>query len=79
MDLGHLTIRATCDFDRRGVTLTEEIDVPFQRIELSIIYDGSASEADVARVTAELNKFCPLSKLFVQAGAQLVQTWTPKS
>ncbi len=43
VDLGHLTISATCDFDRRGVTLTEEIDVPFQRIELSIIYDGSAS------------------------------------
>ncbi|MHA1564270.1 MAG: OsmC family protein [Alphaproteobacteria bacterium] len=79
VDIGHLTISATCDFDRRGVTLAEEIDVPFQRIELAITYDGSASEAEVAQVTAELNKFCPLSKLFVQAGTELIQTWTPKA
>ncbi len=78
VDLGHLEISATCDFDRRGVTLAEEIDMPFQRIELAITYDGTASEAEVAQVTAELNKFCPLSKLFVQAGTELVQTWTPK-
>ena len=76
VDIGHLAISATCDFDRRGVTLTEEIDVPFQRIELNIAYDGSADEADVARVAAEVKKFCPLSKLFSCAGTEIVETWT---
>ena len=30
LDIGNLIIDAVCDFDRRGVTLQEEIDVPFQ-------------------------------------------------
>lgn len=77
--MGHLTIAASCDFDRRGVTLSEEIDVPFQRIELKITYDGPASEAEVARVAAEVKKYCPLSKLFTGAGTEIVETWTPKN
>ena len=79
VDLGHLSISATCDFDRRGVTLAEEINVPFQRIELTISYDGAASEADIARVAAEVRKFCPLSKLFTGAGTEIVESWTPKT
>ena len=79
VDLGHLTINATCDFDRRGVTLSEDIAVPFQRIELKIAYDGTASEADVARVADEVKKYCPLSKLFTNAGTEIVETWAPKS
>ena len=34
IDIGHLKISAVCDFDRRGVTLSEEIETPFQTIEL---------------------------------------------
>ena len=52
--------------------------VPFERIELTIAYDGTASEADVARVAAELKKFCPLAKLFTAAGTEIVETWTPR-
>ena len=78
VDLGHLTINAICDFDRRGVTLSEDVDVPFQRIELKIAYDGTASEAQVARVAGEVKKYCPLSKLFTNAGTEIVETWTPK-
>ncbi len=79
VDLGHLTVNAVCDFDRRGVSLTEEIDVPFQRIEMTVAYDGPASEVDAARVATEVSKFCPLSKLFSQAGTELSQTWHRKT
>ncbi len=75
VDIGHMTISATCDFDRRGVTLTEEIDVPFQRIELKVACDGPASQPEIDRVAADVAKYCPLSKLFRQAGTEIVETW----
>jgi uncharacterized OsmC-like protein len=73
--MGHLTISATCEFDRRGVTLAEEIDVPFQEITLTIQADGTASQEDIDRVAAEVAKFCPLSKLFRGAGTTLTEIW----
>ena len=75
LDIGHLHITAVCDFDRRGVTLTEEIAVPFQRIELTVEADGDVSDADLARLNAEVMKYCPVSKLFRQAGTEIVETW----
>ncbi len=76
VDIGHLTISTVCDFDRRGVTLAEEIEVPFQAIQLSVVCDGPATQADIDRVAAETAKYCPLSKLFRQAGTEITETWT---
>lgn len=75
VDIGHLEIFAVADFDRRGVTLTEEIDVPFQCIKLTVLSDGSASQEDLERVSAEVAKFCPLAKLFRNSGTDLVEVW----
>lgn len=75
VDIGHLEISAVADFDRRGVTLTEEIDVPFQRIELTVLADGSGSPEDLQRVSVEVAKYCPLAKLFRSAGTELVEVW----
>lgn len=75
IDVGHMQITVTCDFDRRGVTLAEEIDVPFQRIDLDIAVDGTASEDDLVRLAAEVEKYCPLSKLFRAAGTEIVEHW----
>ncbi len=75
LDIGHLYITAVCDFDRRGTTLTEDIAVPFERIELTVEADGDVSNADLARLNAEVTKYCPVSKLFRQAGTEIVETW----
>ncbi len=64
IDIGHLEIDAVCDFDRRGVTLAEEIDIPFTAATLTVRADGPASAEALVRVGAETEKFCPLSKLF---------------
>ncbi|MDA4846028.1 OsmC family protein [Hoeflea poritis] len=77
IDIGHLDISAKCAFDRRGVTLEEEIDVPFTRIELTVTSNGSASADDLTRLAAEVRKFCPLSKLFTGAGTEIVEIWQP--
>ena len=78
IDIGHLSISAVCDFDRRGVTLQDEIDVPFTKVVLKIETGETVSQADLDRLTAEVSKFCPLSKLFRQAGTVIDEEWTSK-
>ena len=78
VDIGHLAISAVCDFDRRGVTLEEEIDVPFQSVTLTVEADGDATDAELQAVAAEVAKYCPLAKLFRQAGTELKETWKRK-
>lgn len=75
VDIGHLKIEATCDFDRRGVTLEEEIEVPFSAIAVTVLASGSASLEDINRVADETEKYCPLSKLFRTAGTRLEVVW----
>ena len=76
VDIGHLTIDSVCDFDRRGVTLKEEIEVPFKSILLTVVSDGTADQAALDRVAQDVEKFCPLSKLFKAAGTQVEVHWS---
>lgn len=75
VDIGHLSIDIECDFDRRGVTLAEEIAVPFVKVVQTVVADGSASEEELLKVAEETAKFCPLSKLFEEAGTTLETQW----
>ena len=79
IDIGHLTITAECEFDRRGVTLQEEIDVPFSKVMLNIKSDASVSREDLDRLSVEVSKFCPLAKLFRQAGTVIEENWNSTS
>ena len=76
IDIGHLDIEAKYDFDRRGVLLTEEVNVPFPKIVLNIVSDGPATEAELQRVSTELAKFCAVSKVFREAGTEIVENWS---
>lgn len=76
VDIGNLSIDAQCAFDRRGVTLSEEIATPFTAITLNVSADGGASQEALERVGREVAKFCPLSKLFEAAGTKLEVKWT---
>ncbi|WP_235913063.1 OsmC family protein [Oceanomicrobium pacificus] len=74
-DIGHLTIDARCAFDRRGVTLQEEIDTPFKAVSVDVMADGRADQAALDRVAEETEKYCPLSKLFRAAGTKVEIRW----
>ncbi len=78
VDIGHLDISVVCDFDRRGVTLAEEIEVPFQNIVLTVEANGNATQDELDRVALEVAKFCPLSKLFRNAGTNIEENWKCK-
>ncbi len=78
VEIGHLKIDAEFDLDRRGVLLQEEIEVPFKAVRLAVHCDGAASQAEIDQVAIETEKFCPLSKLFRNAGADVTVTWHAK-
>ena len=75
VDIGHLAFEMEVDFDRRGVLLMEEVDVPFTAIRLMVTSDGSATEEELADVARETEKFCPISKLYEKSGTNLTVTW----
>ena len=76
VDIGHLEIDATCEFDRRGVTLQEEIEVPFKAVTLNVRSNGTADQAALDQVAFETEKYCPLSKLFKAAGTDVAVNWS---
>ena len=70
-----LSLAANAVFDRRGVMLQEEIAVPFPEITLTINVTTAASEAALAKVKADLGRFCPVSKVVRQSGTKLKEVW----
>ena len=75
VDIGLLSFDMEVDFDRRGVLLLEEVDLPFKAIRLTVTADGAASADDLRRVGEETDKYCPISKLYANAGTDLTVTW----
>ncbi len=78
VDIGHLSIKLRCEFDRRGVTLEKEIDLPFSKIDMIVESDGNATQAQLDEVAREVAKYCPLSKWFRQSGTELNEEWSLK-
>ncbi|WP_417523639.1 OsmC family protein [Marinovum sp.] len=74
-DIGNLAFEMEVDFDRRGVLLMEEVEVPFTAVRLDVAADGPCSEDALQEVAAETAKFCAISKLFEAAGTDLSVTW----
>lgn len=75
VDIGTLDFHMEVDFDRRGVLLIDEVEVPFTAIRLTVTASGPASQAELDRVAAETEKYCPISKLYERAGTDLTVTW----
>lgn len=76
LNIGHLSIDAKCYFDRGGVTLQEEVDVPFEKVVLEVVSEGGeVSQEQLDQLAVEVGKYCPLAKLFTHAGTVIDQTW----
>ena len=75
VDLGTVTIDAECQFDRRGVLLQEEIDVPFPDITLTVNCNSPVTQEQLTRVGEETARFCAIAKLFDAAGSNLTVNW----
>ena len=75
IDLGKVTIDADCKFDRRGVLMEAEIDIPFPEITLTVNCDTPASQDDLTLVGQETDKYCAIAKLFKASGTNLTVNW----
>ena len=78
VDIGNLEFEMEIDFDRRGVLLQEEVEVPFKAIRLDVAASGGASLEELAAVAAETEKYCAVSKLYKNAGTDVEVHWTKK-
>jgi uncharacterized OsmC-like protein len=76
VDLKALSVRLEADFDRRGVTLQEEVEIPFPTGTLYIDITTDADAAAIETVKRELAMFCPVSKVIRAAGTELTEVWT---
>lgn len=75
VNISAMSIDAEAAFDRRGTQLMEEIEVPFPKIRLVINVVTDASAAEIEKVKADLHRFCPVAKVFRNAGTQIEEVW----
>jgi uncharacterized OsmC-like protein len=61
VEIAAMTVEADVGFDRRGVTLKADVDVPFPDITLTINVTTTASATEIDKIKHDLAKFCPLA------------------
>lgn len=75
VDIKAMKIRLEADFDRRGVTLAEDIAVPFPAMTLFIDVTTDATQAQIDQLRHELQMYCPIAKIVRASGTQLSEVW----
>jgi putative redox protein len=73
--LEEMRIDIASTFDRRGVTLAEEVERPFKDMRLTIRVRTDATAEQIETLKADLAKFCPVSKVIRAAGVQVSEDW----
>ena len=68
-------IEALADFDRRGVMMQDEVDVPFPKIVLTISGKADVDEATLEKIKTDLGKFCPIAKVIRGSGTEIEEIW----
>ena len=79
VDIDSMSVRVEAQFDRRGVTLAEEIPVPFPSVTLHIDLVTGADAAAVEKVKRDVQKFCPLSKVLRASGTEVKEEWNVRA
>ncbi len=75
VEIEDMAVKAEARFDRRGVALAEDISLPFPEIVLTIDLTTGAGEAAIEVVKADLRKYCPVSRVFTEAGTNVITNW----
>jgi len=75
LDIQSLEINLVMDFDRRGVTLIEEIKVPFPAMLIKAKLTTNADEQMISDFREQLACYCPLSQMIRASGTVLNEEW----
>jgi uncharacterized OsmC-like protein len=76
--IARMDIALTADFDRRGVTLAEEVEWPFSNIIMDIEVTTDATKDQIETLRTELEKFCPIAKVLRGSGITITENWSVK-
>ena len=71
-----LNIRLEADFDRRCVTMMEDIAVPFPAMLMHVDVTTAATSEQIEQIKKELAMYCPIAKLIRASGTVLTENWT---
>lgn len=73
--LESMDISIDAAFNRLGVTLQEEIDLPFPDLNLRIEVTTDASDEQIEIIKQDLPKYCPVAKMIEAAGTKIDTEW----
>jgi len=73
--LHDMQLRVEADFDRRGVTLEEDVAVPFPAMKLTVDVRTDAGAEQMEQLRHELAMYCPISKVVRASGTVLTEQW----
>ncbi len=73
--LDALAVSLDAGFNRLGVTLQEEIELPFPDIQLNISATTDASNSELDQLKRDLPRYCPVSKMIEAAGTDITTVW----
>ena len=71
----NMDIEAITKFNRDGVGLLKEVEVPFPEILLNIEISTDASEVDINEAKKQLSMFCPIAKVIRNSGTVIIENW----
>jgi putative redox protein len=70
-----LEMELDMDFDRRGVTLAEEVEIPFPTMTVRLRIETDADDSQVSELRKQLAQYCALSKIIRASGTDLREEW----
>ena len=73
--LDALEISLDAGFNRLGVTLQDEVELPFPDIKLRIEATTGASDEQLEILKRDLPRYCPVSKMIEQSGTRIETEW----
>ena len=73
--INSLDIKSKTLFNKDGVSLIQEVEVPFPEITLDIAISTNASESDLVEVQKQLAMYCPIAKVIRKSGTVINENW----
>lgn len=76
VEIADLAVELEANFDRRGSSITEEIEVPFPEVTMHIRMRSNGTPEQIEQIKTDLGRFCPVAKVLRNSGTRLNETWT---
>ena len=73
--INKMDINVEATFNKDGVSLSKEVEVPFPEINLNIKIDTNASKEQLETIKKELKMYCPMSKVITNSGSKINDIW----